>query len=1090
MRISKIHKRNEKFNISGNVDTSGVTIDAKLAENYSARVIEYAKILKAKNGTAYSDEYYLNHAKSIDNREMKGAYAEVFNKKAALCPIQDPQWAGFSYEEIIQMENSGYKIPEEVLLWAHAQQESDVVAYEIVSDDMTTDDNSSTEDITGDSELNNLQKKAKEYILKSENAQEEAQQKIEEFQVLADKANQIKKEKENSYKDSMQEVINLTNEWKQLDKKSKSSTLSDSDQKRYSELSKQLGNNGSAKKEMQIESEDLDKLLSTMNLLNTDTTEDISLAQDTTKAGVDLANFKKGYNSNQATHNTSGIVFSNMGLLDDVLYGVSGSTIQRIAIDTGRDLETLSNSTINSLNSNENTELIKFATEYTAEMDKTEQYTKDAMGGNYTNPEQKVFNEPSRLATTETKSGNTSKKAVRLEKSKNNKNKSTQDATIQEDEPKNEYGKNPDFFVLPFGGRPSVALAATVTSAISTANLKKKQSKVDDTEKLVQSNLKKAQASIKKLNQETDKAKKKHEANLQQAREYSDQLANLDAMTLAALQAAPKQKQPVKNTQQEGQQEETQAPTQNTQELYPLQAETEAVVAQMSSLSAKDALEVAKMKRPIAQTEATLLKTQKSNNIFHVQNGQLTERNKNNKTVSINTLICGGMTIGVGAWNLAQSIPLIGFIPTHAMGVALAAFASLQLATGAGASAAGTVGLIASGDASDDIKDNEKNFNETGKTNTEIKKEIWAVQKTVGQFKGIAVPETISAGQIQQNNPQTTEQKDSNSTIANNNATSRTETKTFAQIKDINNIPNGPTNLSDPLNNTKKAQGSPVKEIPPTNEKQDNNTPTAAATSANEAKPAASVARTAKTAPAVNNSAPTPVTVPTQTRAQAQAQTQTPVQTPAPAARTAQNTNKTQQDNTQMPVNNIQNASNKPEENNYDKINNILKANMEKSQRIQNQVQALSIDSENKNTDNDIDNIAETQNESENTDNTTTESIVTDKNNNLNLISKNLEEVQAAPDEEQEEENNFDIEETQASEEIQEEQATNDETQEDTIVLAASATTSANIKDNITTDDKATRKLERFNNDSIIESKKKKKKVMAVSAASGGSVKG
>ena len=50
---------------------------------------------------------------------------------------------------------------------------------------------------------------------------------------------------------------------------------------------------------------------------------------------------------------------------------------------------------------------------------------------------------------------------------------------------------------------------------------------------------------------------------------------------------------------------------------------------------------------------------------------------------------------------------------------------------------------------------------------------------------------------------------------------------------------------------------------------------------------------------------------------------------------------------------------------------------------------------------------------------------------------------------------------------------------------AASVSTNANINDTTTTDDKADRKLSRFNTESIIESKKKKKKVQAVSASSG-----
>lgn len=55
--------------------------------------------------------------------------------------------------------------------------------------------------------------------------------------------------------------------------------------------------------------------------------------------------------------------------------------------------------------------------------------------------------------------------------------------------------------------------------------------------------------------------------------------------------------------------------------------------------------------------------------------------------------------------------------------------------------------------------------------------------------------------------------------------------------------------------------------------------------------------------------------------------------------------------------------------------------------------------------------------------------------------------------------------------------------------ISASATVNANTKDRVHTDDKADKKLTRFNNDSIIESKKKRKKVVAVSEAFGGSTK-
>ena len=57
--------------------------------------------------------------------------------------------------------------------------------------------------------------------------------------------------------------------------------------------------------------------------------------------------------------------------------------------------------------------------------------------------------------------------------------------------------------------------------------------------------------------------------------------------------------------------------------------------------------------------------------------------------------------------------------------------------------------------------------------------------------------------------------------------------------------------------------------------------------------------------------------------------------------------------------------------------------------------------------------------------------------------------------------------------EKEQEKVQEEELAEDTNILAASASTNVNAAKDTVTDDKADRKLARFNNDSIIESKKK-----------------
>ena len=158
-------------------------------------------------------------------------------------------------DKIIQMENSGVKIPQEVLLWAHAQQESDVTAYEVISTTSAIDDNSSTEELAGDFDLNSLQTKAKQSIVKATEAEKNTQSVTEEYNKNKGRALEIKNENNNSYQKSMNEISNLTNEWKKLDKKAKSGQLSEAEQSRYQELSKMLGNKSSSSmKEIEVNS--------------------------------------------------------------------------------------------------------------------------------------------------------------------------------------------------------------------------------------------------------------------------------------------------------------------------------------------------------------------------------------------------------------------------------------------------------------------------------------------------------------------------------------------------------------------------------------------------------------------------------------------------------------------------------------------------------------------------------------------------------------------------------------------------------------------------------------------------------------------
>lgn len=501
----KVTRKEPKFTTSGtNNSTAGVTIDAKLTAGYNDRIVNTAIQLKANYGSKYSDEYYLDAASSWYKEELGAAFKAAYSKNTSKCPIKDSKWAGYSYEEIIQMENSGVKIPQEVLLWAHAQQESDVTAYEVISTTSAIDDNSSTEELVGDFDLNSLQTKAKQSIMKATEAEKNTQSVTEEYNKNKGRALEIKKENNNSYQKSMNEISNLTNEWKKLDKKAKSGQLSEAEQSRYQELSKMLGNKSSSSmKEIEVNSKELDNLLSSMNLLETKVTENETIADDAVQAGKDLSNLNKNYHEMQQTHPTSGVVYSNMGLLSDVLYGITGSSIEKIAIETGKDLTETSNNEIAELHSS--ADITMFANAYTSNVVETKQATVVAQN---TEEENKTDN-------TE-KTAENNNPAVDNNKTENTNNIEDNTSTNEED------SKD-----LSLEFTYQNARKATEVTEQTTNDIIKGQENTDKTNKDLQKQSIKSQKDVQKVNQEVAKAESTYAKNAQEQATLLSELEKL-----------------------------------------------------------------------------------------------------------------------------------------------------------------------------------------------------------------------------------------------------------------------------------------------------------------------------------------------------------------------------------------------------------------------------------------------------------------------------------------------------------------------------------------------------------------------------------
>ncbi len=663
--------------------TSGTVLDEELCKKYPEDAIVRAKQLKAKHGTKYSDAYYLDMGKSIALQEIIGANREIHKRRIVDCPIKDMEWAGYSYEEILAMETEGYKIPEDVLQWAHAQQEADVTDYVMVSDATATEDNVTDATGTNNGELDNLKKKAQQNITKSDKALEEAAQDIEKYNEIADKAKKIKDKKEDNYKETMNEISSKTEEWKQLDDKKKTGKLSRSEEKRYKNLSKQLnGTDGSLMKELQVEHADLDEFLDTLNGLNNDITENLSLAQNTIKAGKELGAYEKSYNSDQLPLATSGIVMDGNGKSSDPLYEVkSNEEISELAIEKGSELNEVANNQLAEITNKENTELSEFANNYTELATETENKTENAMG------EQFESNENS-------------------EKKQN----------------------EPIDFKVSTNISYQNSILATATTLVSTTDLLARDKGVNKNDKELQKELKLAQKDSAALSKESATTQTKLEKTQSQEDEF---LAELES---------------VQNKAETEEPQSTEADTKVAENNAQKQSLTSQITEkQDESKSLKDLVKKATVKSSESTSRGEKLTkalTSRNDNL-ETRNTNAEKVAQNTQLVGAGTVTKGFVdtAIGTGLQNVGATLMSNPFTFAEgamllSLGISLVQQGEKELAFGTIAMGTGSMGLMATKTATDTNKDANatiKDANQIFKTNNQEIKEAGEISGPEGQ---------------------------------------------------------------------------------------------------------------------------------------------------------------------------------------------------------------------------------------------------------------------------------------------------------------------------------------------------------------------
>lgn len=703
----KVNSKKTGLNIDYSQNTTGITLsdipEDKLAL-YSQKTIENACRLKAKYGNKYSDEYYLDYSSRDSYIRMVENFSESKRTNAAMCAVQDPNWQGYSYEEIIQMENNGVKIPQEVLLWAHAQQESDIVSYEIIESEALNDNNTSTGEISNSSDINTLLKNAQIYTVKSTSAQKTAEEDAERYSELSTQAKKIQSENKNTYKDELEKISKLTKEWKQLDTKNKNGTLNSSEKNRYNELSKTINsesNNNNNKKEVAFNEKELDELLSSMSGLSEKTTENTKIADETIQASEALSNKIKTYNSQQQKYTVQGVISS--GPLDSPISETNSFSIESVSMEAGKNLENQSNETDAILTEDSNLEVKEFAKEY------------------------------SRKAKEAVKSSNNS-----TSKSNNETDTTTSETETKTEEPEQEKTKT--FTVNPaVGVTPSIT--ATATTIRSMNDLSTNKNNVEEIHNSLVQSQEKTTKNAKNVKKEEKKAEKEHTTNEKKIEAKENELEAIKQQQADNAKSTSEQvvEEPKADTPDE-EKNPLQTPVVDNKE-----GEQEAIVNEIVTVLNADEKLKGTANSQNMKLKQSVSSNDKTTETLEKQNKALDKRNSNAKTVATNTTLTGTMTVTAGALSIGVGTPMMASLNpvTAAWGAKLVQEGIKETVAGTGAIVTGEISLGVSGDVGENIKDFNSTVKSAKLTNKTQSKQIKETTNTLREIGQLEVSENM-----------------------------------------------------------------------------------------------------------------------------------------------------------------------------------------------------------------------------------------------------------------------------------------------------------------------------------------------------------
>ncbi len=260
---------------------------------------------------------------------------EAFAKKTG--KILDPQWSGYSAEEIIQMFNDGVNIPQDIVDLANTILQTTSANVE------GTDENpDGAEETTEKEPYLALIPKAKKKIEKCNDTNEKISDKIDDLLPEKQKQEKKLKNKMKEQKDSLREFESQLKEWRRLqDKVNHGEALSDSEAKKYAQITGMLEDKNN-KDDIKFDKKEITRALNDLNIW---AILGEKLADETIEIGDTLADYTSQMNY-KATAKT---VSMSVGSFGAIIAMIQGKNLAKEANKIGHDTKEYASDTTNSV---------------------------------------------------------------------------------------------------------------------------------------------------------------------------------------------------------------------------------------------------------------------------------------------------------------------------------------------------------------------------------------------------------------------------------------------------------------------------------------------------------------------------------------------------------------------------------------------------------------------------------------------------------------------------------------------------------------------------------------------------------------------